>query len=65
MKSDVKIQGDRLIITRTFDAPRERVFDAWRQTETVQKWWGCKNTSKVQSKIDFSAGRRIQPSDED
>lgn len=28
------------VITRTFNAPRELVFDTMTQTEHLQKWWG-------------------------
>ena len=28
------------VITRTFNAPRERVFKTMTQTEHLQKWWG-------------------------
>ncbi|ELZ02368.1 SRPBCC family protein [Natrialba asiatica] len=27
-------------IRRTFDAPRERVFEAWTDPERVEQWWG-------------------------
>ena len=56
MKSEVKISDNRLEMTRTFDAPRERVFDAWKQVDKVQQWWGCANTTKVESVIDFREG---------
>ncbi len=29
-----------IIITRTFDAPRELVWEAWTNPEKVVKWWG-------------------------
>jgi len=29
-----------IIMTRTFDAPRERVFKAFVTAEQVKKWWG-------------------------
>lgn len=32
--------GIDLILTRTFDAPRELVFDTMTQTEHLQQWWG-------------------------
>ena len=28
------------VLTRTFNAPRELVFDTMTQTEHLQKWWG-------------------------
>lgn len=31
---------DTLIITRTFDAPRARVFEAWTTPEQFARWWG-------------------------
>ena len=56
MKSDVQIGDNRLVITRIFDAPRERVFAAWKSADKVQQWWGCRMTTKVQSVIDFRPG---------
>ncbi|WP_255168243.1 SRPBCC family protein [Natrononativus amylolyticus] len=29
-----------MTITRTFDAPRERVFEAWTDPDRVEQWWG-------------------------
>lgn len=31
-----------LVITRTFNAPRELVFKAWTEAERVAQWWGPK-----------------------
>ena len=35
MKSEIKISGNRLQITRIFDAPRESVFPWWSQAEML------------------------------
>jgi uncharacterized protein YndB with AHSA1/START domain len=56
MKSDVKIGNNRLQITRVFDAPRERVFAAWKQRDQLQRWTGCKDTTKVEVEMDFRVG---------
>ena len=40
--SVVDMTGEDLVIERVFDAPRERVFDAFTQPEHLQKWWGPK-----------------------
>lgn len=32
-----------LTITRTFDAPRTRVFDAWTNPDSITGWWGPKD----------------------
>lgn len=37
-----KPTGKELLITRTFDAPRELVWQAWTEPERVKKWWGPK-----------------------
>ena len=37
----VTLPSDReILITRIFDAPRERVFQAWTDPVHLQKWWG-------------------------
>ena len=56
MKSDLKIEGHRMQITRIFDAPRERVFEAWSKPELMQRWSGCKETAKVEFTVDFRVG---------
>ena len=37
-KDDIKKEG--LVITRTFDAPRELVWKAWTDPEHFKPWWG-------------------------
>jgi uncharacterized protein YndB with AHSA1/START domain len=56
MKSDLKIDSNRIQITRVFDAPRERVFEAWSKPELMQRWSGCKETAKVEFTVDFRVG---------
>ena len=56
MKSEVKIGDDSVEMTRVFDAPRERVFDAFKRVDLIQKWWGCAQTVKVRTTMDFRVG---------
>ena len=36
----VTLPSDReIVITRTFDAPRTLVFDAWTKPEHIAHWW--------------------------
>jgi uncharacterized protein YndB with AHSA1/START domain len=56
MKSDVKINGNSLQITRMFDAPRERVFAAWKDPSKLQRWTGCKDATNVECQSDFRVG---------
>ncbi|CAE7223664.1 bioF [Symbiodinium necroappetens] len=55
-ETHTEILPDGLRLTRTFDAPREFVFDAWMNPERVQSWWGCAQTTKVVSTIEPRVG---------
>ncbi|MDQ0871755.1 uncharacterized protein YndB with AHSA1/START domain [Paenibacillus sp. V4I3] len=37
---DVTLEGGELVLTRTFNAPRELVFKAWTEAEHLAHWWG-------------------------
>jgi uncharacterized protein YndB with AHSA1/START domain len=56
MKSEVIIGDNRMTMTRVFDAPRERVFAAWSQADALQRWSGCKDTTKMECTMDFRVG---------
>jgi uncharacterized protein YndB with AHSA1/START domain len=56
MKSELKIEDNRMQFTRVFDAPRERVFEAWKRPDLMQRWSGCKETAKVEITMDFRVG---------
>jgi uncharacterized protein YndB with AHSA1/START domain len=56
MKSEVKITDKQVQITRIFDAPRERVFAAWKQPELLQRWSGCNDSTRVDVTMDFRVG---------
>lgn len=56
MKSDVKITGKRLQITRTFDAPRPLVFSYWKQADKLEQWSGCKDATNCKIEMDFRTG---------
>jgi uncharacterized protein YndB with AHSA1/START domain len=56
MKSDVKISGSRLEISRVFEAPRPLVFSWWSQAEKLQQWSGCKEATRCEIDMDFRVG---------
>jgi uncharacterized protein YndB with AHSA1/START domain len=56
MKSEIRISGNRLHITRVFDAPRRLVFSWWAQAEKLQQWSGCKEATKCEIEMDFRVG---------
>lgn len=45
-----------LVITRTFDAPRELVFQAFTQAEHLQHWWGPKGMTLRVAELDVRPG---------
>lgn len=45
-----------LVMERVFDAPRERVWQAWTDPELFSKWWGPKGWSTTVKDMDFRAG---------
>ena len=32
--------GEDIVVSRVFDAPRERVWEAWTEPGLIKKWWG-------------------------
>jgi uncharacterized protein YndB with AHSA1/START domain len=56
MKSEISISGNRLQITRVFDAPRHLVFSWWTQAEKLQQWTGCKEATRCEIEMDFRVG---------
>lgn len=42
--------------SRTFDAPRERVWRAWSNADALAQWWGPKGTTMHVLKLDFRPG---------
>ena len=44
------------VISRTFSAPREMVFDAFTNADEMKKWWGPKGFTMKVSKMDFRVG---------
>lgn len=48
-----------LVITRTFDAPREMVFKAWTDPRQVQQWWGPHGFTNPRCEVDARPGGAI------
>lgn len=56
---DQKWSMDReIVIARVFDAPRERVFDAWTRPEHLTHWFGPKGFTLTTHEIDVRVGGR-------
>ncbi len=58
---EVTTPTDReIVMTRTFDAPRELVFEAMTQPEHIRKWWGWSNWTMTVCDVDFRVGGRYR-----
>lgn len=45
-----------ILITRTFDAPRNLVWQMWTKAEHLQHWWGPEGWSLPVCEVDFRPG---------
>lgn len=53
----VAARGTReIVITREFDAPRSRVFDAWTRPEVLRHWFGPRGWSLAVCEVDLKVG---------
>lgn len=46
----------KVVMERTFDAPREKVFKAYTDPEQIPKWWGQASSVTVVDKMDVRVG---------
>jgi uncharacterized protein YndB with AHSA1/START domain len=47
---------EAFVISRVFDAPRERVWQAWTQAEQLKQWWGPRGFKVHTCKVDLHPG---------
>jgi uncharacterized protein YndB with AHSA1/START domain len=47
-------------LTRTFPAPREKVFRAWTDPAELTKWWGPEGYATPQAEVDLREGGRYR-----
>ena len=45
-----------VVISCMLDAPREKVWKAWTEPETIRKWWGPKDFTAPAATIDLRVG---------
>ncbi len=57
--SNKKQSSNALVITRTFNAPRELVWKAWTVPEHLMKWWGPKDFTSPVCKMDLRVGGKF------
>jgi uncharacterized protein YndB with AHSA1/START domain len=49
-------QTKNVVVTRVFDAPVEKVWKAWTDSEQVMRWWGPSGFTCPVANIDFREG---------
>ncbi|WP_214410519.1 SRPBCC family protein [Sphaerisporangium fuscum] len=50
-----EVSLQEVAITRVFDAPRERVFDAWTVADAFAQWWGPRGTHSPRETVEIDA----------
>lgn len=55
-KTTLTVEENKLIITRVFSAPKERVWDAWANPDIFAAWWGPNGWQTTVAHHEFSAG---------
>ena len=55
-QAQAKENQSRFTITRTFDAPRDRVWNAWSDSKQLKQWFGPKGCTISYSSVDFRPG---------
>jgi uncharacterized protein YndB with AHSA1/START domain len=61
-RTPVAAANQQILITRIFDAPRERVFQAWTDPDQVAAWYGPEHfdTPRDRIHIDLRVGGRYE-----
>jgi uncharacterized protein YndB with AHSA1/START domain len=47
---------NEFVISHTFEAPRERVWNAWTDPDQMKQWWGPRGSTILDCKIDLRVG---------
>ncbi|BCG61592.1 SRPBCC domain-containing protein [Paenibacillus sp. URB8-2] len=55
-KMVTRVEGQKLVLERVFDAPRELVFKAFSEAEHLKHWWGPRGWTLPVCNIDFRPG---------
>jgi uncharacterized protein YndB with AHSA1/START domain len=58
--SDLKVVADpgthEIVVTRTFDAPRELVYKAFTDPDAVPQWWGQRASETIVDRLEARPG---------
>jgi uncharacterized protein YndB with AHSA1/START domain len=58
--ADLQVVADpgthQIVITRSFDAPRELVFKAFTDPDAIRRWWGLRDTETIIDRLEARPG---------
>jgi uncharacterized protein YndB with AHSA1/START domain len=54
------LAGRKVVLTRTFDAPRSLVFEAWADPKHLKRWWGPHHFTNPVCEVDVRPGGAIR-----
>jgi uncharacterized protein YndB with AHSA1/START domain len=60
MIKTIEMNSRDFVLTRVFDAPRDRVWRAWTEPERFAQWWGPKSFTNPVCEIDLRPGGRYR-----
>ena len=60
MSNTQEVTVPKLLIKRTFNAPRERVFEAWTDPEIIRSWFGGPETKVTEAAFDAREGGKFR-----
>lgn len=46
----------QILITREFNAPKERIYQAWTTPALIKQWWGATNGNVIIADVDLRVG---------
>ncbi|WP_313691731.1 SRPBCC family protein [Halorarum halobium] len=55
-ETEIETSERTMTVRRTFDAPRERVFEAWTDPEQVDQWWGPNGFTTTTDEMEVRPG---------
>lgn len=55
-RTEIRIEGNDVILTRYFDAPRHRVYRAWTDPRQLAAWFGPRLFTKTEAEVDLRPG---------
>lgn len=51
-----EVASKEIVITRTFDTPNEKVWQAWTQPSQIEQWWGPRGFTTRVDEMNFKPG---------